>query len=264
MVPSLVENISKKKPTTNTNHNKPMKTKTFITAAVLATAMHASAAVISFSDAFTDDASTGINSLNTYTHTVSGGSAQTVNGVSFDLLNSTTTPANFSWTSSTGGEAQLTNFPNSWDPATGGVTGTDTIDLLTDFAFAGGPSNSQNFTLSGLNIGQDYETRIYIRQFSDGGRPIDFDFTNGAELDSTSFDEDKPTDLGYANDDNAYYLSYSFTAQATSLSIDAAVVDPSEGGFHLYALSNQFVPEPSSTALLGLGGVALMLRRRRK
>ena len=47
MISFLVENISKKKPTTNTTHNKPMKTKTFITAAVLATAMHASAATIS-------------------------------------------------------------------------------------------------------------------------------------------------------------------------------------------------------------------------
>ena len=41
----LLRNISKKNPATNTTHNKTMKTKTFITAAVLATAMHASAAI---------------------------------------------------------------------------------------------------------------------------------------------------------------------------------------------------------------------------
>ncbi len=55
------------------------------------------AGTISLSAPFTDDASTGISSTNTYTHAISGGSAQTVNGVDFELLNPTTIPANFNW-----------------------------------------------------------------------------------------------------------------------------------------------------------------------
>ena len=39
---------------------------------------------ISFSEALTDDASTGINTSIIYTHAVSGGAATTVNGVDFE------------------------------------------------------------------------------------------------------------------------------------------------------------------------------------
>ena len=242
-----------------------MKTKACITAALLATSLGASSATISFSDAFTDDASTGISTLNTYTHTIGGGQAATVNGVSFDLLNSTTTPANFTWTV-TSSKNQVTDNFFQWVPATGGVTGTETINLLDSFAFAGGAGSTQTYTLSGLNIGQEYDTRLYIRAWAIGGlfpRPIDFVFTNGAEIDNFLLWEDAPTNHGFSNDHNAYYLSYSFTAQATTLSIDASPAGAETGGFHLYALTNQFVPEPSSSALLGLGGLALMLRRKR-
>jgi len=236
---------------------------------LLLSGLSTQAGVISFSPSFTDDASTGISTDNTYTHTVSGGSAQTVNGVSFDLLNSTTTPANFSWSSNTGGENQVTGLLASWVPATGGVTGTETIALLTDFAFAGGPGQVSTFTLSGLTIGQLYDTRLYIRRWGSGAAPvrtIDLDFNNGAGIDSITIDEDVPTFHGYANDDNAYYLNYRFTAQATSLSIDAAEANAIDGGFHLYALTNQTAvaptPEPSTLGLIAMGAGLLAARRR--
>lgn len=237
-----------------------MKTKTFMAAAFVATSLGASAATISFSDPFTDDASTGISTANTYTHTIGGGQAATVNGVSFDLLDSGNTPANFTWSVSTTKTDLQDNF-FSWVPATGGVTGTEIINLLDSAAFATS-AGSQTFTLSGLTIGEIYDTRLYIRKFNNATiRTVDLDFTNGAELTSITIDEDRPTTHGYPNDDYAYYLNYQFTAQATSLSIDAQPV--SGQSFLLYALTNQVVPEPSSTALLGLGGLALMLRRKR-
>jgi hypothetical protein len=242
-----------------------MKTKTFIASGLLAAALSSQAAVISFSDGFTDDASTGISTDNIYTHTIGGGQAATVNGVSFDLLNTSTTPANFTWTeTNSNGKNQVTNNNNDWDPANGGVTGPGIDNLLDSFTFANGLNSSQTFTLSGLTIGDTYDTRLYIRKWADGStRTIDFDFTNGAEVTSTTIDEDDPTTQGYPNTDYAYYLNYRFTAQATTLTIDAAPESGSSSGFHLYALTNQFVPEPSSTALLGLGLSSLLLRRKR-
>ena len=57
--------------------------KNYLTTSLLSIALagSASAGVISVVP-LTDDASSGISTANTYTHAVSGGSAQTVNGVS--------------------------------------------------------------------------------------------------------------------------------------------------------------------------------------
>ena len=77
----------------------------------------AHAGIISLSAPFTDDLSTGISSSNIYTHAVSGGSAQTVNGVNFELLNPTTTPANFNWDTGGLNKNQVLNNNGDWLPA---------------------------------------------------------------------------------------------------------------------------------------------------
>ena len=48
------------------------------------------------------------------------------------------------------------------------------------------------------------------------------------------------------------------------LVVDFEVANTDGATWHLYAMTNEVaVPEPSTTALLGLGGLALILRRRK-
>ena len=236
----------------------------------------ASAGVFSLSGPLTDDASSLIDPANTYTHTISGGTAATVNGVNFDAFSPTVTPANFSWTS-TGGQNEVLNNNGDWNPELGGVTGAGLISLLQSFTYAGtGPNagHSQTFTLSGLTAGTIYDTRLYIRTWDTeaSGRPIDFTFTNGGEVDThTDLLEDRPgTELGTGNEHQAFFLNYQFAAQGSDLVINAAVpatAVENSGSFHLYALTTQVVPEPATTLLLAVGiglfGAGLLRRRQR-
>jgi len=72
------------------------------------------------------------------------------------------------------------------------------------------------------------------------------------------------TATGVAPNGAAAAQSIEFTAISTITSAD--LVFASTAGGHQYRLDNvavSFVPEPSSAALLGLGGLALILRRRK-
>lgn len=238
----------------------------------LALAGAAAAGTFSLSVPLTDDASTGISSANTYTHTISGGSAATVNGVNFVLLSSGVTPANFNWASS-GSKGEVVGNNNNWTPGGGGVTGSGLLSLLGSLTYAPlGPAagQSQIFTLSGLNVGTIYDTRLYIRSWdiNGSGRPIDLIINHGAETNSFSILEDRPGSvLGTGNVNQAYYINYRFTAQGTSLDINAVVPPGSSndsGSFHIYGLSNQVVPEPASAMVLSLAAGLFAARRRRR
>jgi len=229
---------------------------------------------IDFSGALTDDASTGISNAVTYTHKVAGSEAATIEGVVFDVLTTASAPANFTWSVSSGVKDEIDNNNGDWVPATGGVTGPGLIDLLDSFTFNNGDGanvgSSQNFVLSNLSIGQTYETRLYIRAWDDAGvgRDIDLTFTHGIESDSITIEEDRPQNapVNLSTVHDAYYISYTFTALATSLDIDAEVAAGGDGSFHMYGLTNQeVVPEPSTLvlALCGLIGVVGFARRRR-
>jgi hypothetical protein len=232
-----------------------------------------SAGVVSLSSPLTTDASTGISTSNTYTHAISGGSAATVNSVNFAALSPGVIPAGFNWTS-TGSQDQVVNNNGDWVPANGGVTGAGLTSLLGSFTYSGtgpAPPSSQTFTLSGLVIGTTYDARLYVRVWDTeaSGRPIAFTMTNGAEIDTFAGPEDRPGDvLGTGNQHQAYYVNYRYTALATNLVINTAVpagaaVD--SGSFHMYALTNQVVPEPTTAASLALAlGVIGGLRRRRR
>jgi hypothetical protein len=250
--------------------------KTIVSLSALAWVLGASlapAGVISLSDPITDDASTGISTANVYTHAISGGSAQTVNGVDFELLNPTTTPANFTW--DTGGLTKniVTANNGDWIPADGGVTGPGVVPLLQDFTYSGNganPGSSQTYSLTGLVAGTSYDARLYIRLWDTegSGRPIDLTFANGTEMDlNENAPEDRPGDiLGTGNQQQAYFVNYRYTAQNDSLVITAAVPDTApanSGSFHLYALTNQVVPEPGVATFLAAGLIGLLWRRRR-
>lgn len=223
-------------------------------------AQPAEAGVIGFGPAFTDDASTGISTLKAYTHTVSGGEAVSVNGVGFDLLNSNTTPPNFAWDAQGKNRNELTNNNGDWKPALGGVTGPEIQGLLNDFTYSSNgdvAGSHQSFSLSGLSPGTAYESRLYIRVWDTegSGRPIDFTFTNGSETDTVSILGDRPANQGYPSNHSAYYLAYAYTAQGTTMTIDAAVppnASGKSGSLHHYAMSNEVVEGLPRVAIPGL------------
>jgi hypothetical protein len=238
----------------------------------------ASAGTVSISGPLTTDASSGISTSNTYTHAIAGSRATTVNGVNFQLLNATTTPANFNWVS-TGGKNEIVGNLNTWVPANGGVVGpglhsAGLTGLLDSFTYAGAgadPGGSQTFTLSGLIVGTTYDARLYIRSWDSGGsgRPIALTFTNGAEVDPAPVSpEDRPgTILGTGNQDQALYVNYRYTALTSDLIINAAVPAGSpvgSGSFHMFGVTNQVIPEPCTAASLVLAlGLFAGARRRR-
>ncbi|MEE2808663.1 MAG: hypothetical protein VYB73_05070, partial [Verrucomicrobiota bacterium] len=206
---------------------------------------------ISFSEALSDDASTGINTSITYTHAVSGGAATTVNGVEFELLDGNTNPTDFEWEVSSI-KNQLQNNNGGWDPFAAGVTEQGLQSLLGSFTFNndGNPGSNQTFILSGLAPGQEYEARLYCRKWSDGTeRTQEVTFTAGAQEGVTEmFAEDRPENdpIGALDRESAYYIAYTYTADAEgTLSIRFDVTGAAgTGSFHMYGLTNQVIGDP--------------------
>lgn len=204
----------------------------------------------------TDDASSGISTGKTYTHKISGGAATTINDVVFDVLTPTSAPANFAWTVNGGKLAATTPNLGNWVAANGGVTGAGLQGLYNTFTY-GAPSSGavHTYELSGLTPGQSYVVKLYLRKFANNTlRPIDLTFTNGSDV-KTPFGAllyDRPEVVfDNGNPDTAYYVSYSYVAQGTTLLITAAnhpAVLPDSGGPHLYGLTNE-VSVPAGSAL---------------
>ena len=203
---------------------------------------------ITISAPFTDDASTGIDAAKAYTHAVSGGSAQTVNGVDFVPLFPSLDPKAqivvlpfdlFHWFSSTNLSSRTNDF-GAWPQG----SLIEAAPLLRDFTFASGgpnPGDSQYFELRGLDPGYIYDLRVYIRPFSNTReRPINLTFFNGTESIPFFIKEDRPeeVDPGLARTD-AYYISYRYSTQDTTASFSAEVAAGGYGSFHFYALTNE-------------------------
>lgn len=195
----------------------------------------------------TDDASTGIDPSKTYTHLISGGQSVILNGVTFDALTPALIPANFTWDTNGNTMNALSNRSDGWDAI---AAGPGVEALLTSFSYSGNgtaPGSSQRFTLSNLTPGANYDFRIYSRTWSliGSGRPIDLVFTNGTEIVQpfNALPFDRPGFVTRSgNNNDAYYLSYTYTAQGTELVIDATIPDcsiPVSGSMHMYALSNE-------------------------
>jgi hypothetical protein len=145
--------------------------------------------------------------------------------------------------------SQVLNNNGDWDALGAGVS-PNIEALLASFTYSGtgpNPGSSQSFTLSNLTPGTPYDLRIYSRAWDTegSGRPIDLVFTNGDQTVQPfgSMPLDRPgflTGSGFNND--AYYLTFQYTAQTTELVINAAVpvcAPGNSGSFHLYALSNE-------------------------
>ena len=200
----------------------------------------------------TDEVSTGISADKTFTHKISGGGSATVNGVILDALTDSVTPADFTWTAP-GGKNIVSPINNgTWSPAGGNVTGPGNLNLFGGFSYSGGGGGvggTQSFTLSNLQIGLSYELRLYIRKWDNGTvRPQALKFTNGAAVTNYYILEDRPgTVLSNNNDDSAYYISYAYVAQGTSIVVQATVpnVSSASGSLHMYGLINCLTTPPA-------------------
>jgi hypothetical protein len=162
--------------------------------------------------------------------------------------NATTVALTLSWTA---GGLQATNNNNGWGPD----------DLTVQGTYGGNNANGANTaTISGLGINQPYELLFYHAannanetETANGVSPEDF---TGI---TTTADSDVYEDgFGAAAGHFLYYSSVSADGSGDIVILMDGVGYETVTGFQIRS-----VPEPSSTALLGLGGLALMLRRRK-
>ena len=204
----------------------------------------------------TDDESSGISPENEYTHTISGGGVETVNGVDFELLDANSTPENFNWEVSSV-KNQLDNNNGGWDLGASGVTGQGLLDLLGSFTFNndGNAGSNQTFTLTGLTPGETYENRLYMRKWSnDTARTQEITFTAGdQESNSIIFSEDHPElpPFSFSSREVGWYLGYTYTADDSgTLTIRCDVLATPEGvqgapgSYHMHGMTNQVSSAP--------------------
>lgn len=198
---------------------------------------------------FTIDAESGIGPGKTYTHIVDpvvndpNGPAR-VNGRTFDAAGSV------SGNTATGTNWSLSSAPNLSSIAEGGPTGAalpSTLDpngmqkLFRDFYYVSLPSGTgtHTLTLTNLEVGKTYETRLYNRNWSSPTpRTQNITFTNGSSVTTlNNFNQDGLT--------TPNYLPFRFTANATSLSI--TIASQANASFHLYGFTNEEVKTPTLT-----------------
>ena len=203
----------------------------------------------SYNNALTAENS-GISADNTYTHAISGGGAEAVNGVDFELLNNATTPTNFAWDVSSV-KNQINDNNGGWNAGASGVTDAGLLGLLGSFTFNndGAVGSNQTFTLSGLTAGQDYKFTLFSRKWAeDTQRQQDIDFTANGETSSIKISEDHPElePINAATRDTAYAISHVYTAgDDGTLKVKFTVADDdvqgAPGSYHMYGLTNHEV-----------------------
>lgn len=180
-----------------------------------------------------DDWPSGTSSFAAANGALDFGAGGTVNGVSF---------------SSAGGSGPF------WTNNGGASTGDSTLDgIINNHAAFGGTGDPWELTLSGLQANTQYKIQIIgIHDLRGGGistRTTQFQDNDGGLASATLTRGTGGWVIG----------TFTTGAAETAFTIDA--IGPTDPGAAAVVL--RVVPEPSSTALLGLGGLALILRRRK-
>ncbi len=132
-------------------------------------------------------------------------------------------------------------------------TGNDSLDLLYLQANYNYDNNSP-ITLTGLTIGVEYELQSFFGDNRPSVNNSTMNINDGITIQKTSSE----------TAENGAWIIGTFTADATTQDFHSSAgnsVNNFLSGYQLREISS--VPEPSSTALIGLGGLALILRRRK-
>lgn len=190
--------------------------------------------------------------------TTPAGAAITVVNGGFEDTTGMTPAGNFyqgsipGWTFS-GVTAEIATTTAHGAPA--GVTGNNFLE-----AFVTDPNGlgTLSQTVSGMTIGQDYQLTFDWGNRADLGDDQNYEFEVSIAGQTFSQFGTDPVDMTGA--------SIPFTATSNSETIAITFYYPgsfsyTDGAFDNFAINQ--VPEPSSTALIGLGGLAILLRRRR-
>jgi hypothetical protein len=192
---------------------------------------------------WTDDASSGLVGTAIYTHAYNFGNSATntsINGVPIIAVTggNPTIAGSFSY-----------NMPVAFGLDANNVTG-DSAALANSFVY-----NNQNATLSleGLIDGQTYRTSIFT---------VGWDVAPGRSSTLTANGERLTVDVSGLGNNNGTRIDYEFVASGTTQDI---TLDSLGGNtFHTYGFTNALViPEPSSIALVSLGLLGLIGRRRK-
>ena len=255
----------------NNPQNHPMKTKTFIATAVLATAMHASAATISiisvnFQGGQAPADGPDVTTTAGYVPADNWNNFTGKSGSASNLVDSTgsTTSADLSWQTF-----------NTWDLANGAGNGGDR-DMMSGYLDNFGASGASDFiTISGLQPNKGYDVYVYFNRGTatySGMNATDgisnntyYGFDNGFSYADNGYNLTSDDNIGDGWTGANVFLFEDYTGSTLDLDNPANPGVPA-GEWKTYVQGIQIVmtvPEPSSTVMLGLGGLALMLRRKR-
>ena len=135
-----------------------------------------------------------------------------------------------------------------------GLANADADALIDSLAFGGGGTNSLA-RVSGLNIGTEYIIQLIVAVRSNGGNAT-YDFGHS----TPSGDATEVYTLEDGPGNPVSIVTGTFTADETSQDFHVAISTATN--FEASAYQLRLVPEPGSLALLGLGGLMVLRRRR--
>ena len=220
----------------------------------------------------TNDADSGISSAIDYTHAIdfgATGAGATVNGQAFLRVGSDVSSLGaFPFLDYNGAG---NSGESSHDGTAASVTSGNMAALMQGFVYQNGSNSApgvlQILTLGNLTVGTTYDFRLYLGQWTAGTSSrttnITFDPDGAGPISESTgvFNIDNPTAIGIATD-ATYYVNYRYTATAENLVVSAQIQN-NNNSMHVYALTNQAVPEPSSAIMPCIAGLLLVIHRRR-